>query len=132
MVATLALAVIAPASVRAQPLVRATTGGGAAPKPNAAQAALASAAPPTAGDNASRFDGAWVATHRCSEVGRPPPPFTRSGGIVVRGAEFTVVRGIPGQPGCDIASGRVARQGPPLTRLSFARRLRYARVVPSK
>jgi hypothetical protein len=131
MVATLALAVIAPASARAQAVVRATTGGGAAQKPNAAQAALASAAPPTAGDNASRFDGAWVATHRCSEVGRPPP-FTRGGGIVMRGAEFTVVRGIPGQPGYDIASGRVARQGPPLTRLSFARRLRYARVVPSK
>ena len=60
--------------------------------------------------DATRYDGAWVATYKCSAVG-PAPPWTRSAGIVVRDSEFMVERGVPGQPGYDIASGRPAADG---------------------
>jgi len=82
----------------------------AAEEASAPKAAAASAAPRAADSDASRYDGAWVATYRCSAVGKAPP-FTRSSGLVVRGGEFTVERGVPGQPGYDNASGRVAADG---------------------
>ncbi|NDP44014.1 MAG: hypothetical protein GZ089_15070, partial [Aromatoleum sp.] len=76
----------------------------------ASAAKTAAAAAPQPSADATRYDGAWVATYKCSAVNRAPP-FTRSGGIVVRGGEFTVERGVPGQPGYDIASGRPAADG---------------------
>jgi len=80
---------------------------------SAAKAAAASAAPPPPIADASRYDGAWVATCKCSAVGRAPP-LIRSGGIVVRGGESTAERGTPGQPEYDFASGRVAADGTPV------------------
>jgi len=82
----------------------------AAQEASTAKATSASTAPPAASADASRYDGAWVAIYKCSAVG-PAPPFTRSAGIVVRGGEFTVERGVPGKPGYDIASGRPAADG---------------------
>ena len=76
----------------------------------ASAAKTAEAAAPPASADATRYDGAWVATYKCSAVGAAPP-FTRSAGLVVRGREFTVERGVPGQPGYDIASGRPAADG---------------------
>ncbi len=76
----------------------------------AAAAKAAAVASPQPSANASSYDGAWVATYKCSAVG-PAPPWTRSAGIVVRDSEFMVERGVPGQPGYDIASGRPAADG---------------------
>ena len=68
------------------------------------------AAPVQASTDASRYDGAWVATYNCSAVG-PAAPFTRSGEIVVRAGEFKIERGVPGEPGYNVASGRPAPDG---------------------
>jgi len=81
----------------------------AAAKATAATTA-ATVAASQAGADATRYDGSWVATYKCSAVGRQPP-FTRSGGIVVRGSEFMVERGVPGEPGYNIASGYPAADG---------------------
>jgi hypothetical protein len=67
------------------------------------------AAPPASAD-ASRYDGAWVATQKCSAVGRNLP-FTRTANIIVQGGEFAYERGVPGEPGFNAARGRVAADG---------------------
>jgi class 3 adenylate cyclase len=60
--------------------------------------------------DASRYDGAWVTTYKCSALSQAPS-FTRSMEIAVRGSEFKVERGVAGEPGYDIASGRPAADG---------------------
>jgi class 3 adenylate cyclase len=76
----------------------------------AREAGATKAATPPAGADASRYDGVWVATQKCSAVGRDPP-FTRSANIIVQGGEFAVERGVPGEPGFNTARGRVAPDG---------------------
>lgn len=83
----------------------------AAAQAEAASAAkVAAAAAARASAEASGEDGSWIATYKCSAVGRNPA-FTRSSGIHVRGGEFRVERGFPGQPGHNVASGRPAADG---------------------
>ena len=59
---------------------------------------------------APSYDGAWVSNYKCSGVG-PQPPFTRTDAIVVTGSEFIVERGVAGNPGYNIATGRPAKDG---------------------
>ena len=70
---------------------------------------VAAATLPASAD-ASRYDGAWVATQKCSAVGREPP-FTRTANIIAQGGEFAFERGVPGQPGFHTQRGRVAPDG---------------------
>jgi class 3 adenylate cyclase len=77
----------------------------------ASAAKVAAAAASRAIADAARDDGSWVATYKCSAVGRNPP-FVRRSGIHVRGSEFRVERGgVPGEPGYNVASGRPAADG---------------------
>lgn len=82
----------------------------AAQEASAAKAAAASAAAPAASADASRHDGVWVMTQKCSAV-RTAAPFTRSDDLVVRGGEFVIERGVAGQPGYNITRGRPATDG---------------------
>jgi len=59
---------------------------------------------------APSYDGAWVSNYKCSGVG-PQPSFTRTDAIVVTGSEFVVERGVAGNPGYNIATGRPAKDG---------------------
>jgi len=76
----------------------------------AQEASAAKATAPPAGADASRYDGAWIATQKCSAVGREPP-FTRTANIIVKGGEFAFERGVPGEPGFNTQHGRVAPDG---------------------
>ncbi|HEY8266620.1 MAG TPA: hypothetical protein VIG03_08605, partial [Steroidobacteraceae bacterium] len=71
-------------------------------------AAAKTAAAPVA--EASRNDGVWVMTQQCS-ANQHAPPFTRSADFFVRGGEFMIERGTPGQPGYNIARGRPSADG---------------------
>ena len=71
-------------------------------------AAAKTAAAPVA--EASRNDGVWVMTQQCS-ANQHAPPFTRSADFFVRGGEFTIERGTPGQPGYNITRGRPSADG---------------------
>ena len=75
----------------------------------AAQDAAAKAAAAPAAE-ASRNDGSWVMTQQCS-ANQFSPGFTRSADFVVRGGEFTIERGAPGQPGYNITRGRPSADG---------------------
>ena len=74
------------------------------------EARAAKATAPATGADASRYDGAWIVTQKCSAVGRDPP-FTRTANVIVQGGEFVVERGVPGEPGFSAARGRVAADG---------------------
>ena len=64
----------------------------------------------SAGADASRHDGLWVIKQQCS-ANRHAPAFTRSADFVVRGGEFTIERGVWGQPGYNVMRGRPAANG---------------------
>ena len=90
--------------------VKAQLDAAAAQAEAASAAKMAAAAAAQARAEAAGDDGAWVATYKCSAVGRQAP-FTVSGGIFVRGSEFRVERGVPGERGYNVASGRPAADG---------------------
>jgi len=78
----------------------------------AAKAASDAVAKPAIAANAdaSRHDGFWVMTQQCT-ANQFSPGFTRSADFLVRGGEFTIERGSPGQPGYNVTRGRPASDG---------------------
>jgi serine/threonine-protein kinase len=64
-----------------------------------------SARPATTPAAASRYDGAWTATRSC-EAYEDLPVQTATSNLSVKGGEFIVVVGTPGQPGYSVARGR--------------------------
>jgi len=65
-------------------------------------------APPAAA--ASPYDGAWTATRSC-EAFEEFPPQVQNWQLSVKGGEFVVERGKPGQPGHNLVRGRPSGDG---------------------
>jgi class 3 adenylate cyclase len=76
----------------------------------AAQDAAAAKVAEAAATEASRHDGTWFIKQQCS-ANRHSSGFNRIADFVVRGGEFTIERGVPGQPGYNVMRGRPAADG---------------------
>ncbi len=76
----------------------------------AAQDAAVAKVAEAAATDASRHDGPWFIKQQCS-ANRHSPGFTRTADFVVRGGEFTIERGVQGQPGYNVMRGRPATDG---------------------
>ena len=63
-----------------------------------------------AATEASRHDGSWFIKQQCS-ANRHSPEFARTADFIVRGGEFTIERGVQGQPGYNVMRGRPAADG---------------------